>query len=259
MKRWGLILISVVVVSSSGTAQTESRLARLEIALWPEYDRAALLVILKGWLVADAALPTTVPLPMPARAGQPHAVATKSADGALLMAQYTVDVQGDWATVNVITDGREVRLEYYVDLATTDSLRRALFTWPGGLDVRQVSYEVMQPHGAADLSVQPPPSRQSVGSDGLTYYVGELGPKTPLDTFSIAITYTKTTSALTAMGLQPTAPAVDQPPPASTRPAVTASGSGGTNIWLLVLAMASGATLGGIWVFIVIKRRRGKG
>ena len=258
MKGWRLALISIVLVSSVATAQTESRLARLEVALWPEYDRAAVLVILKGWLVVDAALPTTVPLPMPARAGQPHAVAKKAADGRLLMAQHTVDVQGDWATVNVVTDGREVRLEYYVDLATTDPLRRVVFTWPGGLDVRQVSYEVMQPIAAEDLSVEPPPSRQSVGSDGLTYYMGELGPKTPLDTFTIGITYTKTTSALTAMALQPTAPAVGQPPPAGARPAVTGSGSGGTNIWLVVLAMASGAALGGIWVFIVSKRRRGK-
>ncbi len=258
MKRWRLALISIVLVSSIATAQTESRLARLEVALWPEYDRAAVLVILKGWLVVDTALPTTVPLPMPARAGQPHAVAKKGADGTLLMAQHTVDVQGDWATVNVMTDGREVWLEYYVDLATTNPQRRAVFTWPGGLDVGQVSYEVMQPIGAADFSVEPPPSRQSVGSDGLTYYMGELGPKTPLDTFTIGITYTKTTAGLTAMALQPTTPAVSQPPPAGTRPAVTASGPGGTNIWLVVLAMASGAALGGIWVFIVSKRRRGK-
>lgn len=80
---------------------------------------------------------------MPARAGQPHAVAKKAAGDTLLMAGHTIDVQGDWATVNVMSDVREVWLEYYVDLATTDSQRRSLFTWPGGLDVGQVSYEVM--------------------------------------------------------------------------------------------------------------------
>ncbi len=265
MKRWTLALISIVLVSSAATAQTEPRLARLQVKLWPEYDRPAVLVILHGWLAADAALPATVRLPMPARAGQPHAVAKRATGGTLLLAQHTIDVQGDWATVNLMTDVREVRLEYYVDLATTNPTRRHLFEWPGGLDVGQVSYEVMQPIGTTDFSVKPPPKSQGVGNDGLTYYLGELGPKTPLDAFTIAITYTKTTPTLTVMALRPTTPAVSQTPPAGTAPsgtpatpAATPSRSGGANMWLLALVMVFGAALGGLWVFILTKNRDAK-
>ncbi len=243
MKRWTLVLISIVLVSSAATAQTEPRITRLEVGLWPEYDRPAVLVMLHGWLAADAALPATVHLPMPAQAGRPHAVAKRAPGGPLLMAQHTVDVEGNWARVNLVTDVREVRLEYYVVLPISDPNRRYVFEWPGGLDIKQVTYEVMRPTGVKDLSVKPPPTIQSVGNDGLTYYLGDLGPKARNDTFSIGMTYTKTTSTLTAVALRPPAPAVGQ------TPAPKPSGSGGANKWLVVLVVVLAAALAGTWIF----------
>jgi len=258
MKRLILAVASIVLVSSAATAETQPRLARLQVELWPEYDRPAVLVMLQGWLAADAALPATVRLPMPAQAGRPHAVAKRAADGALLMAQHTVEVKGDWAWVKVETDVREFRLEYYVDLATTDPARRYVFEWPGGLDVEQVTYEVMQPTGAKDFSVEPPPSSQGVGSGGLTYHLGDLGPKARNEPFSIRIAYTKTTPTLTAVPLAPSVPPVGQMPPAGRTPGVTPSGSGGANIWLLALMVVLGAAIGGFWVFVASKRPRRK-
>lgn len=241
------------------------RLARLEVTLWPEYDRPGVLVMLQGWVAADVILPAAVALPMPARAGKPHAVAQRAPDGTLLTAAHMIDVQGDWATVKVLTDGREVRLEYYAELARTGPERRYAFEWPGGLDVAQVTYEVMRPIDATDLSVQPPPKSQGVGHDELTYYRGDLGPKTQRDTFSIRIIYTKTTSTLTAGALAPPTPSAGQMPPAGSAPGGTAatpagtpSGPGGPNLWLLALMGALGAGLGGLWVFILTRRRQGK-
>ncbi len=258
MKRWVLLLVSVVVVSSAATAETEPRLARLEIELWPEYDQPAVLVMLQGWLPADAALPATVPLPMPAQAGGPHAVAKGPPGGRLLTAQHTVEVKGDWATVNVMTDMLEVRLEYYVDFASTGAERRYVFEWPGGLDVGQVTYEVMQPIGATDFSVEPPPSRQSVSNEGLTFHLGDLGPKTRNDRFSIGLAYTKTTPTLTSDTLSPSVPPVGQMPPVGGAPGRTPSGPGETNIWLLALMIVVGAALGAAFVFMASKRPKRK-
>ena len=258
MKRLILAVASIVLISSAATARTELRLARLQVDLWPEYDRPAVLVMLQGWLAADAALPANIRLPMPVHAGRPHAVAKGSPGGDLLMAQHTVDVKGNWAWVNVMTEVREFRLEYYVDLATTDPARRYVFEWPGGLDIGEVSYVVMQPTGAKDLSVEPPPSSQSVGNDGLTYHLGDLGAKARNEPFSIKITYTKTTPTLTAVPLRPSAPPMGQMPPAGSAPGGTPSGSGGTNIWLLALMVVLGAALGGFWVFMASKKPKGK-
>jgi hypothetical protein len=192
---------------------------------------------------------------MPVQAGKPHAVAKRTADGKLLLASHTVDVKGDWAMVNVMTDVPEVRLEYYVDLAISDPVRRYIFEWPGGLEVEQVTYQVMQPIGAKDLSVNPP-GRESVGNDGFTYYLSDLGSKARSETFSIEVTYTKTTPTLTALALQGSARPVGQAPPAGSATRSTPSGSGGASMWLvpLVLILLI-AALTGIWIFM---RARGQ-
>lgn len=258
MKWWALALMSCVLVSSAVAAETEPELASLEVSLWPEYDRPAVLVMLRGRLVPTAALPATVHLPMPVIAGKPHAVAKRTADGKLVLASHTVNVTGESAIVNVLTDEREIRLEYYVDLPTTDPRRRYVFTWPGGIDIGQVTYEVLQPIGAEGLSVTPP-GRQGVGSDGLTYYLGDLGPKGPHESFSIGVTYTKTTQTLTAFALSQQGPPVGQAPDGMSPPPVaTPSGSGGTTPWLVIMVIGFAVTLAGIWLVMTSKKPQGK-
>lgn len=259
MKRWMLVLASIILVASDATGQTEPRFARLHVSLWPEYDRPAVLVMLQASLAGDVEVPVTVTLPMPARVGTPHAVATQAAGGTLVLAGHTIDVEGDWARVKVPTDMREVRLEYYADLTRADSVRRYIFQWPGGLDVAEVSYEVMQPIDAKNLSMDPPPDTESVTGEGLTFHLGNLGPKTRNDKFSIGLAYTKTTPTLTAIAIPPRVPAGGPTPggmPAT--PVATPSGSGGTNILLLALMVVLGAAIGGFLVFVASKRPKRK-
>ncbi len=259
MKWWVLALMSFVLVSSAATAGTESQLASLEVALWPEYDRPAVLVILRGRLAPNAALPATVHLPMPVEAGNPHAVAKRTPDGRLLLASHTVNVTGKLAIVNMMTDELEIRLEYYVGLARTDPQRRYVFRWPGGIGIEQVTYEVLQPIGAEGLSVKPSPGRQRVDNDGLTHYFGDLGPKGPDELFSIGVTYIKTTPSLTAVALQQQGPPVGQTPGGmSPPPAATPSGSGEASPWLLVMVIGFAVTLAGLWVFIAGKKSQRK-
>ncbi|MFQ5793211.1 MAG: hypothetical protein ACE5JI_22295 [Acidobacteriota bacterium] len=265
MKRRTLALTSIILVSSAATAQTEPRLARLEVALWPEYDRPAVLVMLQGWLTTDTALPATVRLPMPAQAGRPHAVAKRTPDGMLLLAQHRVDFEGKWARVNLMTDVREVRLEYYVDLASIDPGRRYVFEWPGGLDIEQVTYEVMQPIGAKDFSVEPSPSTQSGGKNGITYHLGDLGPKARKDTFFIEITYTKISPTLTAVALQVPAPPGGPTPPVGSasggRPAIpagTQADPDGVNKWLVAFVIVLAAAVGGASILMSSKKPQGK-
>lgn len=258
MRRWTLPLIAIALVSSTATSGTEPRLAQLDVSLRPEYDRPAVLVILHGWLAPDAALPATVRLPMPVQAGKPHAVAKRTPDGRLLLASHTVDVKGDWAMVNVMTDVPEVRLEYYVDLARADPERRFVFEWPGGIDVERVTYEVVGPVDAENLSVKPP-GRQAVGADGLTYYTGDLGPKAGNESFSIGVTYTKTSPGLSAVAPERQVPPVGQTSGAtSAAPVAGPSGPGGASPWLLALAVGSAAALAGIWVFMASRKREEK-
>ena len=122
----------------SSAAPAAIPLDRLEISLWPDYDRAAVLVIMRGQLSPTIPLPTTVSLPMPARAGSPHAVAKRTAEGNLLTAEYAVVGDADWASIEITSDLPEIRLEYYIDFDSSAPERRYVFSWPGGLGLDQV-------------------------------------------------------------------------------------------------------------------------
>lgn len=257
-------IIAVLVLVSSGAvaARAQTGLERLEVVLWPEYDRPALLVMLRGYLPMDAQLPTTVVLPIPATS-TPHAVAKRDPSaGNLLMAPHTVEADGDWSRVRIVTDMLEVRLEYYANLSTAEAQRQILFEWPGGLEARQVTYEIMQPPNVTELVVTPP-GLQNIGGDGLTYHVGDLGPISATDAFSIAVSYTKTSPLLTAEALRPPTPApqISQPPalPTTTDSSSTETQpSAGANSLLVVLVVVLAAALVGSWVFFGSRKIDGK-
>jgi hypothetical protein len=256
-------IIAVLVLVSAGvvSARAQTGLERLEVVLWPEYDRPAVLVMLRGYLPLDAPLPTTVVFPMPATS-TPHAVAKRDPTvGNLLMAAHTVETDGAWSRVRIVTDMVEVRLEYYADLPTVEAQRNILFEWPGGLEARQIIYDIMQPPNATDLVVTPP-GLQRIGEDGLTYHIGDLGPISATDAFSIAVSYTKTSPLLTAEALRPPTPApqISQPPspPRTSESSSTATQTpSGANTLLVVLVVVLAAALVGSWVFFGSRKSDG--
>jgi len=186
------LILLCVFVSSSVVAQTEVKIERLEVSMWPEYDRSSVLVIYRVNLSPETPLPAPVSLPIPARVGEPHAVAVRSEGGELQRVDYTRQVMGEWATVTVVTDNLEVRLEYYDPLTFEDRNRSYTFIWPGGIDLGAFFYEVQQPLGASDLRVTPP-GETSVGEDGLTYFGKDLGTQPASSTVEINLSYSKST------------------------------------------------------------------
>jgi hypothetical protein len=179
-------------VPSSAVAQSEVEIERLEVSLWPEYDRSSVLVIYRANLSPETPLPATVSLPIPTRVGEPHAVAVRSDGGELLQVEYTRQVTGELAMVTVVTDYLEVRLEYYDNLTFEDLDRSYTFIWPGGIDLGAFFYEVQQPLGASDMRVTPP-GETSVGEDGLTYFDKDMGTQPASSTVEINLSYSKST------------------------------------------------------------------
>jgi hypothetical protein len=196
-------------------ATAAARLDRLEVSLWPEYDRLAMLVLYRATLPAQAKLPATVTLLIPAIVGVPHAVAARGADGRLLNAQFTREVAGEWARVVILTDNPAVQLEYYAELATDGSKRRFAFSWPGGPEIGALTFEVQQPPTASNLTLTPAALSQSVHDDGLTYHRAELGAVKAGASARLELTYEKPSAALTA----PQSPASPPPQDAAASPA----------------------------------------
>lgn len=214
-------------------ATPATTLAQLEISLWPEYDRSAMLVLYRVTLGAGSKLPATVTLPIPAIVGQPHAVATAGEQGRLLNAQFTREVEGEWARITILTDSPAVQLEYYAELTIEPPRRRFVFSWPGGPEIRSLAFDVQQPPTATGLTLVPAATAQGAHPDGLTYHRAELGSLKAGQPARLEVAYEKASDALSAAAQPP----VNAPPApaAAAAPAATPAPSEATDPALLIV------------------------
>jgi len=126
LSRW-LVVLALGLFVPAVSAQTELRLATLEISLWPEFDRAGVLVLLDGTLPAGATLPATLTLRLPS---EPFAVAEADSGGSLLNADFQTAADGDDVVVTITLQRSTFRVEYYDEaLTVAGSARTYAFAW----------------------------------------------------------------------------------------------------------------------------------
>lgn len=203
-------LLLFLMLTFPGAVQSQERAAfeRLTIEIWPEYDEPSALVIYRGILSPDTSLPAQVTFQIPARAGQPNAVAVRGADEQLISVQYERVVRGDNAEINFTATSEEIQFEYYDPDLQRDGERRAFtYRWPGNHRVRSASFMVQKPRNATDLEISPPFGESFQGSNGLTYFrMSETS--LPLDEeFTIRLEYRKASDTL-SIGDQPVQPSM---------------------------------------------------
>ena len=207
-----LILIALfpLMFVSIAKAQGPIRLAEVEVALWPEYDRPDVLVIHHIKLPSDISLPVDIVVKIPAVVGEPHAVAVRQMDGALLNAAYDRQVEGEWALIKVTATMPEIQLEYYDPQIERDgNLRNYAYVWEGEYSVEKMRIVVQQPVGASQLSVEPNlGSMAQFSGDPMQYYVMEVGSPKAGEAVRVGVTYQKTSDILSIenMQVQPSAP-----------------------------------------------------
>ena len=259
-----LLLLILVGLAAPGLAQEPPHVhfQRFEVAIWPEYDQPSALVMYRGWLSQDVQLPITVSLPVPASVAAPSAAAKRGPGTGLLIASHTVELGESWNLVHLHTDLPEVRLEFYIDLATAHPERSFVFEWPGGPEIDSAALEVMQPLGASEFKVAPSSAPPALGQDGLNYQREDLGPIPAGGSFFIEVSYSKTTPDLTASALRPVAPPPPQttPPPGSgqaTQPAAAQqSGSADSTVWFVVIPIVFVAGLAAGWILLSTKKEK---
>jgi hypothetical protein len=190
-RMFGLTLLGVICFfAAPGHAETTSRLDRLDVAIWPEYDRSAVLVIYKAFLNPLASFPTSITLPIPAAVGEPHAVASMAQDDMLVDSDYVRSVEGAWAMITLETDQPEVWVEFYADYAKVGQDREYTFEWPGGLEIDSFTYEVRQPLAAQNFKIVPS-GQVSQSLDGMTVHQTDLGYVSASKDITIDIRYTR--------------------------------------------------------------------
>lgn len=222
-------------------AQGAVSLSSLQVSLWPEYDQAATLVILDGQLAPGVALPASLSVRIPARAGQPHAVAVSGAGGQLLTAAYTTQTADDDIIVLFQTQSLGFRVEYYDPALTiTDEARQFAFDWQTDFPIAAVAVRVQEPVGARDLAGEPALTALGASGDGLNYYQVDLGPLQPGERAALSLSYAKADSTLTADALSGGSVTTD---PAQPVPQPVAPASPDTTPFIIAGA-ALGLTLG---------------
>ena len=244
MKRFVLIMaLALVALAWSGPvrAQDAPTLAGLEVSLWPEYDRSELLVIYRGELDAAVPLPAAVEIAIPARAGQPTAVAYVDEAGQRLTQQYTTRIEGDLLIVAFSLITPRFQIEYY-DALPVDSAGKRTYTFAYTADytIAALNLEFQMPPTAMGLGLDPPADTSVVGQEGLTYHLRQVGALAAGDTRQWTFSYVKTATALTAAGLAP----------APTATPTAAGGTGDSTVWIFLVAFVALIAVGvtGFWL-----------
>jgi hypothetical protein len=257
-RRQGLVLLALLagVLSSNwyvpltGRAQETLSLATLQVSLWPEFDQPRTLVILDGTLPPGTPLPAELTLRMPAAAGAPHAVAIVGADGNLLTASYTTNPAGDDIIVSFSANSLSFRLEYYDPaLVMKGAARTYTFNWTTDYPVTAAALRVQQPSGATGLAAEPALVDVGVADYGLRYWESSLGALAAGQTVSLALSYTKADSTLSAN-------AVGAVPAAAAAPTAAAGLSAGPNLPLVITVAAVGLALVGAGFIAYVRSAR---
>ncbi len=204
----GTLLILILSLGARPAhAQGTITLSTLTIELWPEYDKPATLVILKGTLAASVPLPAQLALHIPAASGGPFAVAAADASGKLLNTQYTTTPSGDTIAINLTTDFPAFHIEYYDPALTiTGDARDYTFQWTADYAVTVVTVRVQEPVDARDLTAEPAVVPAGTADFGLNYYATSLGALSAGQSVSFHLRYSKSTVRLSSEVVSQNAP-----------------------------------------------------
>lgn len=209
-----LLIFALVVLARPVSAQSEPKLESLEISLWPEFDRPDMLVIYRGLLSAGTDLPAAVEFRIPARVGEPTAVAYVDAQGQRLNQQYTTSVDGEWLVVAFELPAQGFQLEYYDPLSVdADGKRSFGFLLVADYDVATLGLEFQVPPTAQEFALDPPADSVTQQADGLTYHLSTVASLERGQERSWTVSYVKsdagTTSDLLFAEQTPSAPAAE--------------------------------------------------
>ena len=192
------------LLPSTASAAAPPHLAALKISLWPEYDKPSVLVMYDLTLPDDAALPLSLNIRIPARAGQPYAVAYQEPGGSLVNADFQYRAGETWGTITVNAMTPNLHIEYYDPALNKQGNRRTyVFQWPGDFEIDALALTVQQPADASDFRITPAMGTGALEDDGLVYYHTDLGALAAGQPFEVTIAYTKESDALSKNTLRP--------------------------------------------------------
>jgi len=158
------LLTAPLSVSAQGDADT---IERLEVRLWPDFDRPSVLTTLVGFLPPGTPDPFSLTVPVPVDASI-HAVSPLREDGSPgpEMA-YDDSVPGQ---LTFSTSSTGFWLEYYSPYIADGNSRNLTFVWQSEIAIDELEAVVQQPMMSSDLTTDPDADSVTTGPQGMQYH-----------------------------------------------------------------------------------------
>jgi hypothetical protein len=191
-----ILTLTALILPQRSRAQDEVRLGKLEVLLWPEYDRPEMLVIYQVTMQPEE-VPTVLTFRIPAVAEKPLVAIRDEDDGNLYEADFTTQAGGAWIEVTFEVTSAHFQLEYYDPRLTKQGKSRSFeFTWLGDYPVVSASIIAQQPLEASQMQFTPGNVNSFTGVDNLLYYSHQIGSLQKDQTYSFSLSYQKPSEAL---------------------------------------------------------------
>ncbi|UCG24128.1 MAG: zinc ribbon domain-containing protein [Chloroflexota bacterium] len=206
-----LLILSLVLIPAAQAQIPVDALDTLEVELWPDFDRSAVLVLLTGTLADDVPVPATVTLPLPDDATL-NAVAYVNVESGQLENVDDADSSAP-GLITFTTPAPTFRLEYYLPYALDGGRRDFTFDWTSDMAIDQVLTTVQQPAEASEFSLSPASDQPTTGRDGLLYHPLAARALPAGESYSVTASYNLDGDQLTADVLGAQQPPVEGPLP----------------------------------------------
>ncbi len=219
----------------------------LDVDIWPDYDRASVLVLLTGTLPGDTRFPVSVTLPLP-EVVQLNAVARiDSKDGNMKDDIFSsTDPPG---TLTFITSDLRFRVEYYLPYTVVKNQRSFNYTWLADITVNNFQLRVQRPTSASTLNTEPATSNVVRDGDGFDYYIFPARAVPAGQPFPLHVDYEMPTAQLSATSLSPQNTSIQTP----AIPATPSTGSGIN--WALAATVTGGLIIIVALIWQIASRR----
>lgn len=237
----------MLIALAPGFAQSPASIIdALDIEIWPDYDRASVLVLLTGTLAQDTPLPAAVTLPLPETA-QLNAVARIDRQNGSMRDDISWNTDSP-NTLTFITPDSRFRVEYYYPYTVSNNQRSFDFNWLADIPVQNFHLRVQRPTSAVSLNTEPASTNVLKGEDGFEYHTFSAQDVPAGQPFSLHVAYTMGSAQLSAASMPPSN--------TGTQPAAPPAAPGTGLNWALVVIVAGGVMIIGALIWQIASRRR---
>jgi len=209
MRKWFFVLTmaALLILPSFVSAQGQIEIQSVDVGLWPEYDKADMLVINYITLAAGIEFPVQVDVRLPVDAVL-HTVAV--GETAELVTDQGIDYQttkdDNWLVVSIQAAAPAVQIEYYDPALQKDGSQRSYaYRWLSDYSVANFSVMFQQPFDAEQFTSSLTLQDDGFHSDNLQYYFSQIGAVPAGETLTFELNYRKPSDSLSIsqLAIQP--------------------------------------------------------